>query len=95
MIGHPKPSKKKKRSNTIPKKIVLNVFIRDEGICQKCGMLTDALIDNDSLPSAHCHHVKYRSQCGKDIIENLITICHICHRLLHDGNLNKKVGGLL
>jgi 5-methylcytosine-specific restriction endonuclease McrA len=29
------------------------------------------------------HHMKPRSQLGGDVMHNLITLCVICHRKLH------------
>ena len=80
MIGNPKQPKKKKKSNVIPEKIRKEVFERDGGICQYCGRLTDAL-DKTAyfLSSAHCHHVKHKSQGGKNIPEDLNTCCFECH----------------
>jgi len=36
------------------------------------------------------HHIRYRSQGGKDDIYNLIGLCRECHNLVHDG----KIGNL-
>ena len=45
------------------------------------------------------HHIVFRSQGGSDESENLITLCHTCHKALHDGkihpNLKGKVKGTL
>lgn len=45
------------------------------------------------------HHIVFRSQGGSDESDNLITLCHTCHKALHDGkihpNLKGKVKGAL
>jgi 5-methylcytosine-specific restriction endonuclease McrA len=46
---------------------------RDRWRCQNCGT-------SDSL---QVHHMKWRSRLGDDSLENLITLCAQCHKLLH------------
>jgi 5-methylcytosine-specific restriction endonuclease McrA len=36
-----------------------------------------------------CHHIKYQSQGGDDIKENLIRLCFDCHRGIHDARYNR------
>ena len=84
MIGNPKQGKKKKKPNSIPKKIVREVFARDENICQRCGILTAGLEEDSLLLSAHCHHRIHRSQGGKNTVGNLQTECFNCHYLEHN-----------
>ena len=38
------------------------------------------------------HHIIFKSQGGDDSVENLILLCNICHRFMHQG-LNHKVMG--
>lgn len=35
---------------------------------------------------AHLHHVIRRSKGGKDVPENLVTLCSDCHGKLHNGD---------
>lgn len=74
-------------SNT--KEMVLN---RDNYTCQYCkGKHKDSKLE--------VHHIVYRSNCGSDDESNLITLCHTCHQLLHNGdiklNLKGKTKGVL
>lgn len=65
------------------KAMVLN---RDGYKCQYCkGKHKDSKLE--------VHHIIYRSQGGSDEAENLITLCHICHKALHDGKINPKFIG--
>lgn len=71
------------------KAMVLN---RDNYTCQYChGKHKDSHLE--------VHHIVFRSQGGSDESENLITLCHTCHKALHDGkihpNLKGKVKGTL
>jgi 5-methylcytosine-specific restriction endonuclease McrA len=49
------------------------VLERDGWRCQLCG----------SMQSLHVHHRQLRSHSGSDVEENLITLCHRCHWLVH------------
>ena len=40
--------------------------------CMVCG-----------LQASDVHHIKYKSQGGKDNIENLIILCRSCHNKAH------------
>lgn len=51
------------------------VLERDGWRCQACG----------TVKSLQVHHIQLRSHSGTDIEENLITLCHRCHRLVHCG----------
>lgn len=65
------------------KAMVLN---RDNYICQYCnGKRKDSKLE--------VHHIVYRSQNGSDEESNLITLCHTCHKALHDGKINPKFVG--
>lgn len=71
------------------KAMVLN---RDNYTCQCCkGKRKDSRLE--------VHHIVYRSEGGSDEESNLITLCHTCHKALHDGkiklNLKGKVKGTL
>jgi 5-methylcytosine-specific restriction endonuclease McrA len=79
---HKKGKKPKKRRKFIPKTIVTRVFERDDFTCQYCD--TKHMWDNHSL---HCHHIVRTSQGGQTTIKNLLTLCWVCHRLLHDGKI--------
>ena len=53
------------------------VLNRDNYKCQICrGRHKDSKLE--------VHHIVFRSQRGSDDAENLITLCHACHRALHD-----------
>lgn len=54
------------------------VLWRDRCTCQNCtGKRKD--------PRLEVHHIVYRSNCGSDAEDNLITLCHTCHKAVHAG----------
>ena len=65
------------------KEMALN---RDDYTCQYCkGKRKDSKLE--------VHHIMFRSQGGSDNQENLITLCHTCHSLLHKGKIKlDKIG---
>jgi hypothetical protein len=65
------------------KAMVLN---RDEYKCQHCnGRHKDSKLE--------VHHIIFRNQGGSDEADNLITLCHTCHKALHDGKINFNFEG--
>ena len=49
------------------------VLERDGWHCQNCG----------SMHNLQVHHLKFRSQSGSDVEQNLITLCSNCHEGAH------------
>lgn len=65
------------------KAMVLN---RDGYTCKCChGKHKDSKLE--------VHHIVYRSHGGSDDAENLVTLCHTCHKALHDGKINPDLTG--
>ena len=65
------------------KAMVLN---RDGYKCQCCkGKHKDSKLE--------VHHIIFRSEGGSDEAENLITLCHTCHKALHDGKIKPDFKG--
>ena len=74
----PKPSFKRrvpKRSDRgkFDEKTRERIIERDQGLCQMCFS-----------PGAEIHHVKFRSQGGRGVYTNGLTLCQSCHRKVHD-----------
>ncbi len=53
------------------------VYERDNWHCRSCN----------NTQSLQPHHIKFRSHGGKDVLDNLVTLCWNCHRAVHDGFL--------
>lgn len=65
------------------KAMVLN---RDNYTCQYCrGRHKDSKLE--------VHHIVFRSQGGSDEADNLITLCHTCHKALHNGTISSDFSG--
>ena len=52
-------------------------FERDDWRCRHCG----------NRNGLHPHHIVYKSQGGKDELDNLLTLDWICHRAVHENHL--------
>ena len=62
------------------------VRYRDKYTCQCCkGKKKDSKLE--------VHHIVYRSKGGSDESDNLITLCHTCHKELHEGKIQLKLKG--
>lgn len=64
------------KSTMIPISVKRAVFARDGGRCIVCG-----------APGDPCCHVVRRSQGGRGIERNIVTLCHHCHREFDEGPL--------
>ena len=58
----------------IPGPVRLAVHDRDQGTCRMCGSFATA---------PHLHHVDYRSQGGRHVVGNLVTLHFGCHDRVH------------
>lgn len=62
------------------------VLNRDNYICQHCkGRRKDSKLE--------VHHIIYRSNGGSDEEDNLVTLCHACHKGVHNGTVKLKLSG--
>ncbi len=73
-----------KKHTAIPKKVKEKVYKRDRGKCIICGAA--------GFPNAH--YIR-RSQLGKGIEQNIVTLCHICHHEFDNGNKRKEYGCII
>lgn len=48
------------------------VSMRDKDLCQVCG-----------VAGCELHHILYKSQGGKDVPNNLVMLCNLCHHKEH------------
>lgn len=64
-------------SDEIPEAVRRRVLERDNEQCQLCGTSGENRLQ--------VHHVTYRSQGGTHTEDNLVTLCWVCHRAVHEG----------
>jgi len=65
----------------LPKAIVHAINRRDRGQCCYYGMRNSRC---DSRHRVEIHHIEPISRGGKDTVENLVTLCHDHHKLIHE-----------
>lgn len=63
------------KATDIPQTVKIVVYARDNHQCVVCG-------SNQGKPEAH---VVRRSQGGRGIEQNIVTLCPRCHRLFDEG----------
>lgn len=56
-----------------------HVLLRDGYQCQTCGDIAPLSYDG----ALYVHHVVYRSQGGPDDPANAVTLCDLCHGVIH------------
>lgn len=62
------------------------ILDRDGYLCRYCkGKHKDSKLD--------VHHIVYRTNGGSNDPSNLITLCHTCHKKLHDGKIRADFSG--
>jgi len=59
--------------------LALKVIHRDGLVCQNPGC--------DNRHRLHAHHIVYRSEGGRTVLSNEVTVCDRCHALIHAGLL--------
>lgn len=64
------------RYQGLPPKLKEAVFQRDSFRCRWCGTTNGWAYD--------VHHIQYRRGYSYDVIDNLITLCRLCHDFVHD-----------
>ncbi len=67
---------------TIPDPVRRAVLVRDKYKCQKCGWTHEHWNPSDPR-HLELHHQEHHVKGGKNIEENLIALCTVCHDALH------------
>ena len=70
------------KATYIPPEVKKAVYIRDNGFCVLCG----------SPYGDPVAHVVRRSQGGKGIERNIVTLCPACHRAYDEGANIQRLG---
>lgn len=77
---------KKQQAEAEERRVFRLVDARDTGHCRACGA-SCSHYDLSLLARAHRHHITYRSQLGRSVSENLVTLCPSCHSDVHAAKL--------
>ena len=78
-------NKRKREDNKLYEITRKQAYERDNGCCVLCG----------SSFGLQCHHIVFRSQCGKSDLRNLACLCLQCHNEAHGVNAKEIRAHLL
>ncbi len=67
----------------IPDPIRVAVLERDGFKCTCCGWSRDKLNRDDPRKMLELHHKQQHKDGGENTVENLITLCNVCHDAIH------------
>lgn len=79
------PKHKSTKATLIPLSVKYKVWDRDSHCCIICG-------SPNAAPNAH--YIR-RSQMGKGIEENIVTLCPQCHNDFDNGSKRKEYGQII
>lgn len=68
---------------TIPDPVRVAVLKRDDFRCVHCGWGRDMLNKDDPRKMLELHHKQQHKDGGENTVENLITLCNVCHDEVH------------
>ncbi|SKA96724.1 HNH endonuclease [Paucidesulfovibrio gracilis DSM 16080] len=58
------------------------VYMRDKHTCRDCGW-NHGLWNPSDARHLEAHHVQHHADGGENTVENLVTLCNICHDVRH------------
>jgi 5-methylcytosine-specific restriction endonuclease McrA len=76
-----------KHDRQIPDLVRVAVLKRDLYKCTQCGWSRVMLNPDDPRTILELHHVHAHVEGGQNTVENLLTICNVCHDSFHAGKL--------
>ncbi|WP_213990121.1 HNH endonuclease signature motif containing protein [Sodalis sp. dw_96] len=74
----------------IPDSIRAKVLDRDHHSCRKCGWNHENKNKNDPRHFLELHHIVHHADKGENTMENLITLCNVCHDDVHSKNITQE-----
>lgn len=68
------------------------LYDRAGGRCERCGNVAPLYVDGgfDEFLCGHVHHLKSKGAGGQDIENEVVYLCFLCHRAIHDGKIEKE-----
>lgn len=75
----------------IPDPVRVKVLERDNFCCRCCGWSPENANEADRYRTLlELHHIEHHAKGGENTVENLITLCNICHDEVHRGNISSS-----
>ena len=74
----------------IPDPVRVAVLERDDFKCVKCGWNRQMIVNDDPRKMLELHHVKHHKNKGENTVENLVTLCNVCHDEKHRGKQERN-----
>jgi HNH endonuclease len=71
----------------IPDPVRVTVLERDKFACKKCEWSLDKKHPADKRSLLELHHIEHHADGGENVVENLVTLCNVCHDDVHRGNI--------
>ncbi|WP_225758888.1 HNH endonuclease [Leclercia sp. Marseille-Q4284] len=72
----------------IPDPVRVAVLERDHHTCRNCGWSHVRKTANDPRTFLELHHIEHHADGGENTLDNLITLCNVCHDDVHRRKLS-------
>lgn len=73
----------------IPDAVRVKLLIRDDYCCQRCGWHREMSAPGDPRVRLEPHHVEHHCDGGSNELENLLSLCNVCHDQVHSGAVTR------
>ncbi len=74
---------------SIPDPVKVKVLERDRFACRSCGWSRNSADASDKYRTQiELHHVQHHVDGGENTVENLISLCNVCHDEVHRGGIS-------
>lgn len=75
----------------IPDLIRIGVLERDRFSCCQCNWNHETRNKADTVRNLlELHHIEHHAKGGLNVLDNLITLCNVCHDDVHRGNISAE-----
>ena len=68
----------------------VKLLIRDDYCCQNCGWHRGIVASGDPRVRLEPHHVEHHRDGGSNKLENLLSLCNVCHDQVHSGTISQR-----
>lgn len=74
----------------IPDPVRVAVLERDHHACRHCHWSHARKIANDPRTFLELHHIEHHADGGENTLDNLITLCNVCHDEVHRRRISRE-----